>query len=294
MVEIGWDYVLLKPDIYDVCRPVLTKVRTLLPVRVDILELGSHGNLIVPDLTKALVALHIAVVMPAVRIQSHTKLENAVIINGCGSVVSLNHLVSVEPNLEESRAVTGPLDLQNYLVPLSRTDLTKVSKGVDVPTAVRLAIVASHNSREQLIPLHPHHGTRHPVISTAACSRAVGNELGDVVGLVLEVPRVGETKCKAIEGRIAAFVAVVVVDLGVVAVVVVGVVGLCHLESRAALIDDVGNLVNGSLVLFANIVPAVESAGIVKRSGGQRSGGGDDSQGGSDDMFDGNHDEDER
>lgn len=208
-----------------------------------------------------------AIVVPAVCIQSNTELEYAVIINSGRSAESLHNLLSVKPNFEKARVVTGPFDLHNHLVPLSSTDLAKVSQSIDISTAVRLAIVSSYDSREQLVSLNPHHGRGHIVVTPAICSWTVGNELGNVVGLVLEVPCIRETEGKAIEGRVTTLVAVVVVDLGVVAVVVVGVVGLGHLESRATLVNNVGDLIDGSLVLFANIVPAVEGARVVKCSG---------------------------
>lgn len=258
--------------------------------RIDILELSTHSNLVVPNLAESLITVHVTIIVPAVRIQTNTELENTVVVDRRRSIQPLDNLVSIKPNLEEARVVTSPLDLQDDPVPLSSTDLAKVSQSVNGSTAVRLAVVSGDDSREELVPLNPNHGTGHPVVSAASRSRTIGNELGNVVGLRLEVPCVGEAERETVKGRVAALVAVVVVDLGVVAVMVVGVVGLGHLERRAALVGDIGDLVDCSLVLLADVVPAAEGAGVVEGSGGEGAGRGDECQGGGEDGFEGNHD----
>lgn len=56
------------------------------------------------------------------------------------------------------------------------------------------------------------------------------------------------------------------VDFRVIAIMVVGVKGLRHLEGVAALVGDVVNSVDCTLVLLADIVPAIEVAGVVEEA----------------------------
>lgn len=259
----------------------------LMQVRVDIVKGGANGDLIVPDLAEALAAGHVAIVVPAVSIQTDTELEDAVIIDGGGNVVLLVDLDTVEPDLEVTGVVGLPVDLEDDSVPHSSTDCGKVGAGDDVAAAVGLAVVAVDVAAVELVVLDPEHAGGHPVVATAAGTGAVGDELGNVVRLRLELPVLRETESKAVELLLAADVTAVVVYLGVVAVLVAGSVGLGHLESRVALEDDVGDLGDGSLVLVADKVPAVEVAIIVEASGG--AGRRQDSQDGGEDGLDSNH-----
>lgn len=77
------------------------------------------------------------------------------------------------------------------------------------------------------------------------------------------------------------------VDLGVVAVRVARGVCLGHLEGRGALEDNIGDLGDGSLVLLADKVPAIEVAIVVEASGGIDRW--QDGQGGGEDGLDSNH-----
>lgn len=207
--------------------------------------------------------------MPAVGIEADAELEEAVVVESGGDVVLLVHLDVVEPDLEVAGAVGCPLDLEDDLVPLARVDGAQVGAGDDVAAAVGLAVVAVDVASVQLAVLGPDHGGGHPVIAATASAGAVGNELGKVVGLAGSLPRVGEAEREAVEELIATLVALVVVDLGVVAVVVRGAqVGLGHLEGRGALVDDVGNFRDGALSFVANKVEAVEVTVVVKGAGG--------------------------
>lgn len=46
---------------------------------------------------------------------------------------------------------------------------------------------------------------------------------------------------------------------------VVGIKGLRHLDGRVALVDNVGHLVNGALMLLADVVPALKVSVVVEK-----------------------------
>lgn len=180
--------------------------------------------------------------MPAVGIEADTELEDTVVIESGGNVVLLVHLGAVEPDLEVAGAIRCPLHLEDDLVPLAWGDGAEVGASDDVAAAVGLVVVAVDVASVQLAVLGPDHGGGHPVIAATASARAVGDKLGKVVGLARSLPRVGEAEREAVEELIATLIALVVVDLGVVAVVVRGAkVSLGHLEGGGALVDDIGD-----------------------------------------------------
>lgn len=119
----------------------------------------------------------------------------------------------------------------------------------------------------QLVAADPHHGAGHVVVAAVVAASAMRDELRNVVALTDKLPLVRHAEHEAVEALVAAVVAVVVVDFGVVATAVVGVVRLRHLERCAGLVLYVGHLVYGALVLAADIVPAVEGAGVVEEAG---------------------------
>lgn len=241
----------------------------LILIRVDIGKGSANGNLVVPDLAEAIANQRVALVVPAVGIQADVELEDAVVVDGGGDVVLLVDLGAVEPDLEVAGAVRLPVDLEDDLVPHSRANRRKVGPGDDAAAAVGLAVVAVDITAVQLVALDPDHGGRHPVVVVTASTGAVGNELGEVVQLrALKVPRVGQTEHEAVEERVAARVAAVVDDLGVVAAGVARGEGLGHLDGSGALVDNVGDLRDSSLVLEALAVPAIELARVVKGLGG--------------------------
>lgn len=230
--------------------------------------------------------------MPAVGIEADAKLEEAVVIKSVGDVVLLVHLDVVEPDLEVAGAIGCPLHLEDDFVPLAWIDGAQVGTSDDVAAAVGLAVVAVDIASVQLAVLRPDHGGGHPVIAATASAGAVGNELGKVVGLAGSLPRVGEAEREAVEELIATLVALVVVDLGVVAVVIRGSkVGLGHLEGRGALVDDVGNFRDGALSFVANEIKAVEVAIVVKGASG--AGRWQKSHGGGEKGLESNHFEDD-
>lgn len=257
-------------------------------IGVDIGKGSANGNLIVPDLAEALATSHLVIIVPAVGIETDTELEEAVVVEGGGDAVLLVHLDAVEPDLEVAGAIGCPLNLEDDLVPLAWGDGTEVGASDDVAAAVGLAVVAVDVASVQLAVLGPDHGGGHPVIAATASTRAVGNELGKVVGLGRRLPRIGQAEHEAVEEFITTLVALVVVDLGVVAVMVRGAkVVLGHLESRGALVDNIGNFRDSSLSLCANEVPAVEVAIVVKGAGG--AGRWQESQGGGEKGLESNH-----
>lgn len=226
--------------------------------------------------------------MPAVGIEADTELEEAVVVESGGDVVLLVHLDVVEPDLEVAGAIRCPLDLEDDLVPLAWVDGAQVGASDDVAAAVGLAVVAVDVASVQLAVLGPDHGGGHPVVAATASARAVGNELRKVVRLTGSLPRVGEAEHEAVEELIATLVALVVVDLGVVAVVVRGTkVVLGHLEGGCALVDDIGNFRDGALSFLANEIKAVEVTIVVKGAGG--AGRWQKSQGGGEKGLESNH-----
>lgn len=168
-------------DIHPKPHKKLIAINDLVQVGVDIGKGGADRNLIVPDLAEALAASHVAIVVPAVGIQTDAELVDVVVVNGGGDAVLLVDLDAVEPDLEVTGVVGRPLDLEDDPVPLSSTDGGKVGASDDVAAAVGLAVVAIDISAVELVVLDPDHGGGHPVVATTTGTRAVGNELGNVV-----------------------------------------------------------------------------------------------------------------
>ena len=81
-----------------------------------------------------------------------------------------------------------------------------------------------------------------------------------------EIPRVREAEREAVETLITIAVTVVVVNLGVVAVMVVGVKSLCHLQGVTTLVGDIVDCVDRTLMLLADIVPAIEITRVVEEA----------------------------
>lgn len=233
----------------------------LLLIRVDIVDRGTDRDLIVPDLTEALAALElVALVVPAVGVEADAELELVVTTNSGGHVGLVEDLLAIEPELDPARVVVGPVSLDNDLVPLAGLELADVVEGRDVAVAVVAAVDAVDDARVEVVAIDPDHGAGHPVVAAVVAARAVRDELRQVVALAGEIPRVRQTDHEAVRARVAALVTVVVVYLRVVAVVVVWVKRLSDLDGRVALVDNIGDLVHGALVLLADVVPAVERA----------------------------------
>lgn len=204
------------------------------------------------------------IIVPSVGIQTNAELKHAVVVEGRLTVVLLQDLVAIKPDFVEASVVTLPRSLDDNLVPLASTDLGQLGERLDVTAAVWYSVLAADDTGHQLIAFEPKHGRRHPVIATAASTRAVGNELGQVVRLGLKFPLLRQAESKTVEKLVATLVALVVIDLRVVAASVAGCIGLRHFEGISALVGDVGDGFDGTLVLPTDVVPSVEVAWVVE------------------------------
>lgn len=91
----------------------------------------------------------------------------------------------------------------------------------------------------------------------------IGDELRNVVDLVVELPVGLQPEGEAVEAIVAAAVDVVLRHLRVVAIGVVGVVGLEAFDGRAALVHSVGHLRHLAQVLLVHGVPPRRSCARV-------------------------------
>lgn len=246
---------------------------TQLPlIWVGILELRTNTNLVEPDLSERLVSsISLRVVVPAVGVQADTELEGPSIGDSGSQVVVLGDLLPIVPHLVEAGRVAAPARLDDDLMPHSGCH------GLEAPEiggllVLRGAHVPVLDARADLVALDEDHGGGHRVLA-AVQVREVGDELGQVVRLRVELPVLLQPEREAVEPRVALLVRVVVEHLRVEAPAPVRVPSLRHLEGRCALVRDVRDVLDGALVLRVDLVPAALLAGVGEGLGGQGSGG---------------------
>lgn len=245
---------------------------SLQTIRIRILELTSNPNLINPDLPKPLRPLHLMViVMPSIRIQSHTEAKLAIIIQKRRrNVELLMDLRAVDPSLKLAGRIRFPSDLERHAIPHPAIDIVFERKlpsllAVLPATAIALVIVRrTRLSRQQLARLHTtiqcspaeiNHGCRTPIITFRVPK--VGNKLRDIEALRwIKLPSIRKSEREAVELGVAALVPVVVDVLRVVPVLVPRDEGLGYFEPSGAPIYDVGDFGFGALGFRLDVLPA--------------------------------------
>lgn len=201
--------------------------------------------------------------MPGVGVEADAELEGTSVADVGRDIKGLGDLLAVVPHLEVAGAVAAPADLELDAVPLAGRDGLEVAEGADLLLA-RRADLAVLDPRRELVAVDPDQRRRH-VRLLAPEVREVRDELRQVVALRRrELPVLLQSEGEPVEPRVPLLVHVVLDRLRVVPSRPARVVDLRHLERRAALVHDVGDLLHRALVLARVGVPAGHGARVVE------------------------------